>query len=99
MIIDTDVVLIRRRLFINNIETLVQNASVHRNASGIARWVFLTTFTKFIRAVNSKTPFWVTCKGKTIMITSVTNSTVNGESLQIVHVYILSKYIALGNSD
>ena len=54
LIIDTDVVLIRT--YIDTIGTLVQNASVHRNAPGIARRVFLTIFTKFVEAVNSETP-------------------------------------------
>ena len=53
LIIDTDVVLIRRKTYIG---TLVQNASVHRNAPCIARWVFLTIFTKFVEAVNSENP-------------------------------------------
>ena len=72
-----------------NIEALIQNASIRRNASGITRRVFLTIFTKFIRAANSKNPLGVTKRQDDYPIIFIINFTINGESFQIVHMCIL----------
>ena len=48
---------------INNTDTTVQNGSVPYNAAATSRWVFPTTFAKFIRAANIRNPL----KGKTII--------------------------------
>ena len=46
----------KKSTYIPIIETPVQNDSVPRNASVNSRQVCLTILTKFVRAVNSKTP-------------------------------------------
>jgi hypothetical protein len=58
----------KKIIHVDNIETIVQNGSVPRNASVNSRWVCLTILTKLDRAASSETPppppF---SKGKTII--------------------------------
>jgi len=90
----------KKIIYTNIIETPVQNDSVPRNASLNSRWVCLTIFTKFVLAASSERPPPPSVKARRLS-DYIKLSVSLRELLQIVYmyVYIVFKYITLGNSD